>query len=58
MANKRDAPKASPSRISSVRFRPEDVRLIEQLQKDTGIESVTDLLRLALRTLGRERGLK
>ena len=58
MANKRAGPKAPPSRISSVRFRPEDVRLIEQLQKDTGIESVTDLLRLALRTLGRERGLK
>lgn len=43
---------------SSLRFRPEDWRLVESLQEKTGVSSVTDLVRMALRALAAKEGVK
>lgn len=43
---------------SSIRFRGEDWDLVEKLQKKTGIGSVADLVRMALRALAVKEGVK
>lgn len=43
---------------SSIRFRPEDWTLIETLQEKTGVSSVTDLIRMALRSLATKEGVR
>lgn len=51
---------AKPQRpaITSIRLREEDWALLEKLQKQTGIDSVTDLARMGLRALAAKEGVK
>jgi hypothetical protein len=43
---------------TAVRFTPEDLALIERLQKKLGIMTRADLIRLALRSLATEHGVR
>lgn len=52
------APETLRPATSSLRFRAEDWTLIETLQKKTGVGSVTDLVRMALRALAAKEGVK
>jgi hypothetical protein len=55
-SNKKPITPEPPPETSSIRWRPEDWQMIAQLQKETGIESVSELLRLALRALKKQLG--
>lgn len=57
--SKKVTPPALPGVGSSnIRWRPEDQELIAALQKKTGIGSMTDLARLALRALAQKEGIQ
>ena len=42
---------------TSIKFRPEDMKLIVALQKKLGVAGVSDLLRQALRALAAKEGV-
>jgi hypothetical protein len=44
--------------VSSIRWRPEDWKRIEQLRKKTGIRTVTELVRAALGALAAKEGVQ
>lgn len=55
---KKTAAKPAMPPTSSIRFRAEDWAVIEALQKKTGVSSVTELVRLALRALAAKEGMR
>jgi hypothetical protein len=57
MPSKKKAAAAPRLETSTVRWTDEDRALIERLQKKTGIRSVTELLRKALRDAAVKEGL-
>jgi hypothetical protein len=50
--------KKSTAEVTSFRWNESDRKIIEKIQRETGITSVAEILRMALRALERERGKK
>jgi hypothetical protein len=50
--------KKSAAEVTSFRWNESDRKIIEKVQRETGITSVAEILRMALRALERERGKK
>lgn len=46
-----------PERTTTIRLTEQDQRLIDELQEFTGIQSMTDLIRFAIRELARKEGV-
>jgi Arc/MetJ-type ribon-helix-helix transcriptional regulator len=46
-----------PERTTTIRLTEQDQKVIDELQEFTGIQSVTELIRLALRELARQNGV-
>ncbi len=58
-APKKTGPRPAPGpATSSLRWRPEDWALIEALRQRTGVASVSELARMALRALAAKEGLQ
>ena len=50
-------PDPKPNLAFPIRFTPDDVRLLDRLQKKTGVQSRADIVRLALRALAQKEGV-
>ena len=50
--------KTTAKPASSIRWRPEDCKLLAALQKKTGVGSVAELARMSLRALAAKEGIQ